>query len=449
MVFYDISSAAGEEHVFGALRIVVLADLAKKNMFWLESRCFFWYFFIPFFLLLGSSAFAEESAITPYLKIYPEFKVESFDRPSRMGSVVGTLGAQRNDSVVLNQDVAQRPGTSEWVWSNSYVGLRGDHRSRGHQFGFDLQYEIDFQGSASHLENMKNNLQTRDAYLFYERREWGRLQMGKFDSIYKDWGDRYPMLGLTSGNFIANSRVLSQAGWRGGGSTSFNNRRSHSLLYVTPSVGSVKMGIMYSHDAGVNDPGGPGTKLSALGVRWDGHELYAALLVENHMDWLPMSAGSNPGATSIRNHGTQTTSRDVGHRLALGWTPKDFRIGLDFSRLSYHERGRAGEIGRFKMHENETVQLTVQYLGIEKLRLALNATYANAGRCELTGGVPCFTEGLGGRQVSAGLLYSHSRLFSVFVLVTRLSNNPGARYGATPQGADALIYAAGVKLEQR
>lgn len=392
----------------------------------------------------------EESTIKPYFKIYPEFKVEDLGRPSRAGDVVGHLGTQRNDTVVLSRDVAERAGVSEWSWSNSYVGLRGDHRTGAHRFGFDVQYEVDFQGEESALDNLRDNLLTRDAYLFYDNEAFGRVQVGKFDSIYKDWGDRYPMLGLTSGNFIANSRVLSQAGWRGAGSTSFNNRRNYSVLYVSPSLGPVKLGVMHSYDGGANDPGGPGTKLSAAGIRWEGKEHYAAFMVEQHTDWLPMSAGvSLPAAKSIRNVASQTSSKDVGYRLALGWSPKDFRVGFDLAQLNYRESGVVTEVGRFSKYQNETAQLTIQYLGIEKWRLAFNATYANAGRCELTGGIPCSTENLGGHQLSAGFLYSHNRLFSVFGLVTKLNNNPASRYGSVPQGTDAWIYALGVKLEHR
>lgn len=392
---------------------------------------------------------ADESNIKPYLKIYPEFKVESLGKPSQPGDVVGNLGTHRNDTVVLTNSIARRTGSVGWVWSNSYVGMLVEHPLGGHRVGVDLQYEVDFQGEASPFENLRGNLQTRDAYLFYDNERWGRLQLGKFDSIYKDWGDRYPMLGLTSGNFIANSRLLSQAGWRGGGSTSFNNRRGHSLLYVTPSMGSIKIGAMHSYDAGTNDPGGPGTKLGALGLRWDGEKIYMALLVEKHMDWLPMSAGSSPAPSSVRNSAAMTTSRDIGYRLALGWNPNNFKVSLDLARLGYRERGLVSEVGRFKKYQNETFQVTVQYLGIENIRLALNAAFANAGRCELTGGVSCSTQGLGGSQVSAGLIYSYSPQLSVFSLMTKVNNKPGSRYGGGPQGAEALIYAAGIKIEHR
>jgi hypothetical protein len=398
---------------------------------------------------ITASAQSEGVTFKPYLKIYPEFKVEDVGQPSRTGGVVGNMGTLRNDSVVLSKDVQSRPNTSAWEWSNSYVGLRGEHASANATLGFDLQYEINFQGTDSQFDNFKNSLRTRDAYLFYENDGYGRFQLGKFDSLYKDWGDRYPMLGMTSGNFIANSRILSQAGWRGGGSTSFNNRRNYSLLYVTPSLGSVKFGVMHSYDAGVLDPGGLGTKLNAMGVRWDDQSHYAAFMVEQHIDWLPMSAGSVAAPGLIRNNASDTSSNDIAYRLALGWSPKNFRVGFDLAQLNYRENASTSELGRFRNYQNESAQLTIQYIGIDKFRLAVNAVYANAGRCEFSGNFECSTQNMGGSQASAGVLYSHSDLVSFFGLLTKLNNNPGSRYGSVPQGADSLIFALGIKIEQR
>ena len=401
-------------------------------------------------LMAGSfSLYAKESDIQPYLKIYPEWKIERPRSPSQAGQEVGTMGSLRNDRTVLVTSITPREDKSETAWSNSYVGIRGGHAILGARIGFDLQYEIDAQGDQGWEKDLADNFRSRDAYLYAESTRLGRIQVGKFDSIYKDWGDRYSMLGVSSGNFVSSSRLLSRAGWRGSGNTSFHIRRNYSLQYTSPRAYGVDAGIFHSFNESERGPGGEDTKVSALGIRWQDDRWYVALLTERHIDWLPMSRDASPIAESIRNPHDSSSSRDQAYRLAIGWSKSPIRIGLDIAQLRYSERSSVDLPGKFREYQNETAQITVEYRGHPSLRLSANHTVANAGRCRLSQAVPCSTNNLGGSQTSVGAAYAVNSFLSFFALASRVANQPAASYGSLPQGASASIFALGIKVEMR
>ena len=406
------------------------------------------------FVLLGSvmfpPAFAADSETSDdmfhfYAKLYPEWKVESFTQPSQAGTVVGTMGTLKNNTVVLSADAKDKPDTEDHEWSSSYFGFKGVLFNETVRVGYDLQGTVDLQGENSLWVNARDNLKAREAFIYMEVPALGQLAAGQMDSIYKEWGIPVAMLGLTSGNFTGTSKMHARAGWKGKGDTSFHNRRSHSIRWLSPSFDGLQFGLTHSWDEQNDGDGGAGTKLSAAGILWQKGPWYVSLHTEIHYDWLPMSWGvTSSSATSIYNIADSTKSRDQGWRLSLAWEGKQWRIGSDFSRLKYSEQDALGMPGKFRDYRNFAWEVTTEYKWNSSLRLSASYARATAGQCTLSGDIPCFTTGLGGDQTNVGALYSVDKNLGVFALGSHVQNGDAAYYGSSPQGANANIYALGI-----
>lgn len=401
-------------------------------------------------LLFPSAAHAQEMAppwFEFYDKIYPEWKVQQYDTPSRAGTRVGNMGTLRNNRDVLTSNATEKEDFHDHEWSNSYVGVRGSWIAGGLTLGYDLQALVDLQGEYTSLwSNFRENFDTRDAFVYVDHPRVGRLAGGKMDSIYKEWGDRGRMFGITSGNFISTSRLLSGVGWRASGGTSFHNRRSHTLAWFGPVWSGWEVGVTHSYDDMRDGPGGPGTKLTAAAVRWREGPWYASVQTEVHRNWLPMSLGAvAPAATSILNNDATTDSRDQAWRFSWAWTEGVWKVTGDFSRLRYAEHDRRGLPGKFRSYHNLTGQLTAEYKINQTWRIAANHVNATAGSCELSGGFSCSTHGLGGYQTGGGVFYAINRSTGLFALAASTRNEDASRLGSAPQGASIASWAVGIK----
>lgn len=383
-----------------------------------------------------------------YANLYPEWKALRYANPSPKGALVGTMGTQRNDSTVLSADVAGRDPVDEPEWSNSYIGLRGSLRAAGLNWGYDLQGTIDLNDSAL------DNLRFRDAFVYVESGQWGRIAVGRMDSQYKEVGDALRMLGVSSGNFVSTSGVLSGVGWRARGATSFNNRTSRMLSWVSPELRGFTAGLSHAVDP-VPTLAGTRSRLSAASLQWREGPWHAAVALETHRDWLPLSLaapGTTPVATSIVNSASTTRSHDKGLRFTLAWKARPLSLAADVSRLSYNESDSVGVGGKFRHYANLTWQVSAEYQLSHLLgaagngwRVAGNHARGSAGSCSLSGGVACSTQGLGGHQTSWGAMYAFNPQWSVFALASRFENNAGARYGSAPQGGTTSAKAVGLR----
>lgn len=396
-------------------------------------------------LIALSFCFTPVFGFTLYGKIYPQWQVDRFSGGAVAGDDIGHMGTLKNNQTLLSSSVQTKENSSDWNWSNSYVGLKSEYSRNQLRWGFDYQLLIDTVGNQPAITNVKNNLDTRDAFIYVDSLEWGRLAFGKMDSIYKDWGDRYPMLGVSSGNFVSTSRVLSRAAWKSSGSTSFHNRRNNTLQYHTPVIENFQAGTSYSFNEGPNGPGGPGTQLAAFAIKWKSDPWYLALAREIHFDWLPMSLGtSNPSADSIKNDASQTRSQDFATRFSIGYQKAQWSLALDLASLNYRESSALSSLGKFESYSNLTWQVSLGYRWSEQWALAMNYVHGSPGHCRLTGGMSCSTQGLGGYQVSGGILYSFDKYFSLFAIVADVHNRPASRYGSTSQGSDLMNFATGI-----
>jgi len=390
----------------------------------------------------GGADDGEDRFFRVYGKLYPEWTVLGYGEPSNPGTEVGHLTTQLNTRSVLTSRPAARPNVSDHDWSNSYVGVGGRVSAGRARIGYELQGLVDFQGG------VRDNFRARDAYAYVAHPAIGRLAYGRMDSVYKMFGDRVRFLGISSGNFVGTSRMLSGVGWRGKGETTFHNRRSDMIAWVLPVTRTVDVGVSHSFDAVDGAPGRDPT-LSAAGVRWRRGDWYAALATEVHRDWLPLSRDEPafvPTSSSILNNPATARSRDQAWRLSFAWTPKGWRFGTDVARLRYSETDADDQRGRFRDYRSVTWQFSAERR-LGPWRIALNHARGSAGRCELSGGVACSTVGLGGHQTTVGAMRQLDALTSVFVAAQRVHNAPGARYQSAPAGANADAIAVGIKIE--
>lgn len=388
----------------------------------------------------------EESGF--YAKLYPEWRIDRFFGGAVAGTDVGHLGTMKNDTTVLTSDVATKNQVSDWEWSNSYVGLRHAWRTGAWKLGFNYDLYVDTVGDGDAWTNVMRNLDQRDAYVYAHHLEYGRLAWGQMDSLYKAWGDRYRMLGISAGNMISTARLLSQPAWRGGGDTTFHNRRANTLTYISPAYAGWQFGSAYSFSESETGPGGAGSRLWSSGVRWSNADWYFALAEEWHYDWLPMSGGTvDPASTSIRRDATTTHSKDRATRLSMGWKKAGFRIGADVAKMRYAEFGSGTEGGKFSSYQNHATQVTVQNRFANNFSLAFSYAIGGPGHCELTGEFACSTNQLGGYQLNWGGMLHLTKEVSLFMLVSEIKNRAASRYGQASQGSDLLSVATGVLFQ--
>lgn len=394
-------------------------------------------------LALGDAAAKSDApGLEFYGKLFPEWKVDRFGAPSEKGTEAGTLATLRNDASVLTRTPAPRAEFSDHEWSNSYLGLRGRQRHGAVTFGFNLQALIDLQGSA--LENFR----ARDAYAFVAHPAFGRLTAGQMDTIYKQYGDRVRMLGVSSGNFVGTSRILSGVSWRGQGEVTFHNRRGSTLAWQGPAWGGLEAGISHSFDAGSTVPGNDDT-LTAAGLRWRRGDWYAAIATEIHRNWLPVSHGDRaaaPSSTSILNAPATARSRDQAWRLSAGWTPKGWRFGADLAQLRYTENDAVELAGKFRSYTNTTAQFSAERR-LGDWRIGFNHARGTAGDCRLSGDIRCSTQGLGGHLTTLGAMHQINRELAVFLIGQHVHNAPGGRFSSAPNGATVRSVALGLKYE--
>ena len=92
---------------------------------------------------------------------------------------------------------------------------------------------------------------------------FGTVKLGNMDTIYKEYGQVEELFGLTSGNFISPSNVLSHIGVSNNNAARFHERAPNSIQYQTPQIAGFQAGIQYSPDETKNDVGQPNNRYNA------------------------------------------------------------------------------------------------------------------------------------------------------------------------------------------
>ena len=253
-------------------------------------------------------------------------------------------------------------------------------------------------------------------------------------------------LGVSSGNFVSNSNILSKAGFGTSSSSSFHLRRANSAVYDSPELGGFEFAVGYSPDE-VKTANRNATLVST-GVRYGGKKspFFIAAAYEVHND---LFGGSRNAPVALANDtNLNARSKDTALRLTGSYTFfGKTTVEVNYAIMEYKETG--GTAGKFSNYKHNAFSVGLEH-NMGPWQFAGSVSQAAKGSCSLVGGAACTTDGLKGTQVSAGARYNFSKRTSVFGMYARVYNGFAARYnnlatGNPSNGSDISQVALGVQ----
>ena len=368
-------------------------------------------------------------SVTLYARLYPEVVWTRMRGATAPGTPVSTLAARPAGEEF--SDVVKMGS------SNSRLGLRGEEPLGGGLkafFQIEQRIQIDTGGT---------QLASRDTYVGLASERFGAVKLGGFDTVYKEIGDTLSFLGVSSGNFVSNSNVLSKQGFGTSSAGSFHLRRANSIRYESPEFNGVQALVQYSPDE--VRTASRNAYLWSAGVVYESGPLYAALAWELHND--TFGASRNVPAPLSNTTDPNARARDTGVRGTVQYRFGQHTIEGNVAGIEYRERG--GRSGRFQRYRHATFSLGVDSKWNDAWRTAAAYVQAGAGSCSLFDDVACSASGLDGRQFALGAAYYFSKRTYVFALYARLWNGRSAQYNNVdgldvPPGADPQQFALGI-----
>ena len=374
-----------------------------------------------------------------YGKLYPEFIVAKGQGSSQPGDDVSTLvSASRVLGGTAQQDHGQRNAIDS---QNTYLGFRGE-RSLGNGLKGIWQIEQSVE-----LDTGTGTFSSRNSFAGLSHRTLGTVKLGKMDTIYKEYGDTFAMFGISSGNFISASNVLSNIGVGNSSNSRFHERWNNTIQYQTAEFSGLQAGVQYMPDETRGNPG-QGTNKNgwSYGVKYDSQMFYASVHQEIHND--AFGASSNITDATITNTGNANArSRDTATRFSGEIRFANQRVNVDIAKLHYTETGQT-TTGKFE--EYRKPNWAVGYdINLGPWGLATQYIRAGSGNCRVTGGGDCSTNGLQSWMWTFGARYRFDRQTFLYVIGAKLANGPSARmdnWNATDpnRGEDVKQAAVGI-----
>ena len=357
---------------------------------------------------VSGGAAAQSSNVVLYGKFYPEMI---------WGHARGGSTSSVGLATMVNGPTgpASTPTIYSVQASNSRLGIRGEERLTGDLkaiFQLEQAIAVDVGGST---------LASRDTFVGLSSEHWGTVKLGNFDTVYKNLGDTLSFLGVSSGNFVSNSNILSKSPLGTQSSNSFHLRRGNSVQYESPDFRGFGLLVQYSPDEAKTTT--RNADLVSVGGKYEAGPLYAAIAYEKHRDFF---GGSRNVRSALSNFNDQNArSKDEAVRGTVRYQFGELTVEGDVSHVQYRERGGAN--GRFQKYEHVTYLVSGDYR-LGPWRFAASYVGGTDGSCSLIGGANCSTDGLDGKQVSIGASYSLSRRTQIFALAAKLWNGKSARY---------------------
>ncbi len=385
-----------------------------------------------------------------YGKLYPQFIWGESKSATQTGASVSTLASPSGVCGTASSAGACTGASNGSRFAvdsqNSYLGFRGERKlgSTGLKGIWQIEQSIELDtGAGSTFSNRNSFLGLAGGF--------GTVKLGHMDTIYKEYGQVESMFGLTSGNFISPSNVLSQIGVGSNSSARFHERATNTIQYQTTEISGLQAGIQYAPDETRNDIGNTLNKqLWSMGVKWESGPLYLSTQYEIHKDFF---GGSNNVSSTLANNSAAglaagAHSRDTGLRFSASYKLGNHTIGGDIARLKYNETGQVAA-GKFENYQHITWAISVESKWGGPWRTAFEWVRGNKGSCTLTGGVACNTDGLTGDLYAGGVAYDLDRQTFLYVLVAQLNNGASARYdnwaaSSVTRGSDVTQAAFGM-----
>jgi len=383
-----------------------------------------------------------------YGTLYPEYNKTSYT-----DGVAGSALSTMNAGLVAPglSKAATKISKDQINWSQSYIGVKGIKA-----FG-DVTVGYDFQGVMAPNKTLDSSIatnsqqplfgDTRDAFVSIAHKNVGIFQFGQMDTIYKEYGDRIRMLGVSSSNFTSTSGVLSGVGWKGAtgaGTTSFNTRVGNQIRWESPVFSGFQAGLSYRPDP--NRTAGQDQSLTAMALRWSQDAFYASVQREVHNDYHSFSGTGLTAlaAANVYNLGT-ARSKDTATRATVGYKNGPLQVAADFARLEYTEEASA--TGKFSGYTTNTWQVSTDYAVNADWNLAANYASNGAGSCTLLGGAACSTTGQGGTLLSLGAKYNYDKNIGIFAMYGLNKSNASASFASSNTGANTTNLGVGVLIK--
>jgi len=381
----------------------------------------------------GLATQAHAGEIEIYGKLYPELTRVWLTGATAKGTPVSTLTSTPAGTPDIAATAMESP--------NSRLGFRSVESLGGNLKVF-FQLEMGFGMDTGLNSTEVGGLFSRDTFVGIGG-DFGTVRLGSMDTVYKNLGDTMSYLGISSGNFMSTSNILSKPGIGTSSAASFHLRRPNSLVYETPEAG----GFQALFDWSLGEVPGDTSKnaVYSAGVKYEAGPLYAAVAWERHND---LFGGSKNIASTLRNDSNPLAkSRDTAVRLTGQYKfGKGTRAEVNWAHIEYKETG--GAIGKFSEYKHNAWSIA----GEQKFgAVTLTGSYGRgtAGSCALVGTAPCNTNGLDGEMVNLGAGYSFSKRTMVFVFASYMGNDRSATYsnylsGKPAAGQDIKTAALGI-----
>jgi predicted porin len=337
---------------------------------------------------------------------------------------------------------------------NTYIGFRGERAlGAGMKAIWQVEQavELDFDDAAT--------WSNRNSFAGLSG-GFGTIKLGNMDTIYKEYGDTMSMFGVSSGNFVSASNLLSHIGLGNNRLARFHERAPHSIQYQTPEFGDIQLGVQYSPDE-ENGTRSQNVSLWSFGVKYDSKLIYLALQHEIHNDFFGGSFNvdnarrnllANPDdPTVFDTPDASSDSKDRATRFSAEYRMGAHRLVFDIARLKYEEDSDVAVFAgaRFRSYErtNWAIGWDARWGG--PWRTAIQFLKANEGKCSVSDGSDCSTEGLGATMVTAGVAYYFNRQTLLYGIAAQLRNDKSARFdnwgnGSPFRGADLTQAAVGL-----
>lgn len=395
-----------------------------------------------------------------YGNIYPQFQTTSFG-DGAIGAARSQMTAAQGTPTVVPPTAIGAISKSQLNWVNSYIGFKGKKSFGSLRAGYDLQGSLNTNvesGSSLFTD-------TRDAFIYVEHDNAGTFSIGQQDTVYKMFGDRVRMLGVSSSNFVSTSNLVSNVGWRSvvrdasvttantttgvvttnntlAGVTTFNTRIGGQLVWLSPRWSNVQLGLSYRPDP--NKTAAQNRSLSSMGINWDNGTYYVGFGQETHNDYRPFSGtGAVASAATIQN--VNPRSKDTAKRVSVGYKSGAVRLAADLSKLNYTEE--AVTAGKFTGYDTKAWQVSGEYALTSAWTVAANYAKSGEGNCYRLGGAACTTTGQGGSLLSLGGRYDLDKNIGFFALYGINSANDSAAYAGGATGGKVKNVALGIQVK--
>src|SRR5947208_784849 len=264
-----------------------------------------------------------------YGKLYPEVISAKSSGATETGASVSTLASSPTGTTAGSRLAVDS--------QNSYLGFRGERKfgNTGLKGIWQIEQSVELDTGTGVFSNRNSFLGLAGGF--------GTVKLGNMDTIYKEYGQVEEIFGLTSGNFISRSNVLSQIGVGNSSTASFHLRGPNSIQYQTPEFQGFQAGLQYSPDETKSDVGNTLNKdLWSMGVKWESGPLYLSAQYERDKDFFGGSFNVGASAnlvtdatTGVKSPAPGAHSKDTGMRFSAAYKFGNHRVAGDIARLKY------------------------------------------------------------------------------------------------------------------